>query len=242
MHSDGRNMYAAAEQLRQAGGPQDGRVPLPEDGPDGRAISFVRSRPSLKSFLRGILNSIGYDTTDWVRVVMYRRCFAFVQGLQPGRLDVLEVSAGPHWRRAFAFKSYIGTDYPGYDICAEVLPGRYDLIIADQVFEHLRWPARAARHAFETLRPGGHLIVTVPFLLRVHKSPIDCSRWTEDGLSYLLQEAGFTPEMIYTDSWGNRACLKANLTRWRKRGFFGSLRNEPEFPVMVWAFARKPEQ
>ena len=38
---------------------------------------------------------------------------------------------------------------------------------------------------------------------------------------------------------GNRACLKANLMRWPKRGFTGSLENEPDFPVMVWAFAQK---
>jgi hypothetical protein len=40
------------------------------------------------------------------------------------------------------------------------------------------------------------------------------------------------------DSWGNRACLKANLLSWRKRGPFGSLENEPDFPVVVWGFAR----
>lgn len=208
---------------------------------DGRVISFVRSRPKFKSSLRHVLESLGYETTDWVRIVMYRRCFAFVRTLVPERLDVLEVSAGPQWQRAFSFRSYTAMDWPGYDICSEVLPGRYDLIIADQVFEHLRWPARAARNVFEMLRPGGHFVVAVPFLVRVHKSPIDCSRWTEEGLSNLLQDAGFPTECIHTDSWGNRACLKANLTRWRKRRLFGSLRNEPDFPVMVWAFARRPE-
>jgi len=208
---------------------------------DGKVISFVRSRPNLKSSLQGVLDFLGYETTDWVRVVMYRRCFEFVRSLQPESLEVLEVSAGPHWRRAFSFRSFTGTDYPGYDVCSEVLPHHYDLIIADQVFEHLQWPTRAARNLFEMLKPGGYLILAVPFLLRVHKSPIDCSRWTEQGLSHLLQEAGFTAESIRTDSWGNRACVKANLTSWRKRGFFGSLRNEPDFPVMVWAFAHKPE-
>jgi hypothetical protein len=40
------------------------------------------------------------------------------------------------------------------------------------------------------------------------------------------------------DSWGNRACLKANLLAWRKLGPFSSLENEPNFPIVVWAFAR----
>jgi SAM-dependent methyltransferase len=208
---------------------------------EGRVVSFVRSRPKLKSTLRHVLSRIGYETTDWVRVVMYRDCFEFVRTLKPERLEVLEVSAGPHWRRAFSFRSFTGTDYPGYDVCTDVLPNSYDLIIADQVFEHLSRPAQAARNLLEMLKPGGHLILAVPFLLRVHKSPIDCNRWTEEGLSYFLQDAGFGAECIRTASWGNRACVKANLTHWRKRGFFGSLRNEPDVPVMVWAFARKPD-
>jgi SAM-dependent methyltransferase len=206
----------------------------------GSLVSFVRRRPALKMIAKRILERIGYDTTDWVRVVMYRRAFAFIRELEPERLDALEISAGPQWRRQFQFRSYTEMNYPDFDICSDALPQRFDLIIADQVFEHLRWPARAARNVHAMLKPGGCFIIATPFLIRVHKSPIDCSRWTVEGLSYFLQEAGFPPEGITADGWGNRACVKANLTRWRKRGFFGSLKNEPEFPVMVWAFARKP--
>ncbi len=35
----------------------------------------------------------GYDTTDWVRSAMYRDAFAFIQSLQPEKLDVLEILA-----------------------------------------------------------------------------------------------------------------------------------------------------
>jgi SAM-dependent methyltransferase len=202
----------------------------------------IRSRPELKARLKKLAALVGYDTTDWVRVVMYQKCFQFLQALGPERLDVMEVSAGPHWVREFNFRSFTGTQYPPFDICAERLPRQFDVIVADQVFEHLKWPLRAARNVFAMLRPGGYFVIATPFLVRVHKSPIDCHRWTEDGLSCLLQEAGFPAESITTDSWGNRACLVANLRAWRKRGFFGSLANEPDFPVMVWAFARKPAE
>jgi hypothetical protein len=59
-----------------------------------------------------------------------------------------------------------------------------------------------------------------------------------------LADAGFDRESIVTGSWGNRACVRANLSkrRWPRRGWFGSLKNEPEFPVTVWAFAKKPAQ
>jgi SAM-dependent methyltransferase len=207
----------------------------------GRLVSILRERPRLKARLKRALNTIGYDTTDWVRVVMYREAFNFIERLGPRSLDVLEISGGPQWRERFSFRSYLRTDYPEFDICKHTLGGRFDLIIADQVFEHLERPVRAAANAYTMLRPDGHLIVATPFLVRVHRSPVDCSRWTPDGLVYLLEEAGFPKHLVHSDGWGNRACLKANLSRWRKRGF-RSLRNEPQFPVMVWPFARKPQE
>ena len=200
---------------------------------------LFRKQPSMKERVRKILQSIGYETDDWVRVALYRDAFDFIRRLGPEKLDTLEISGGVQWRREFSFKSYRTTEYPGFDICSETPPGRFDLIIADQVFEHLKWPLRAARNVHAALRPGGHFIIATPFLLRVHASPIDCSRWTETGLSYLLQEAGFAENAITTNSWGNRACVQANIRRWKKAGFLGSLKNEPDFPVMVWAFAQK---
>ena len=170
---------------------------------------------------------------------MYRQCFAFIRDLGPERLDVLEISGGPQWKREFDFRSYTTTSYPDFDVCSETLPERFDLIIADQVFEHLKWPYRAGKNVLTMLKPGGRFIVTVPFLVRIHASPLDCTRWTEEGLSYFLQECGFDAAAITTGSWGNRACLVANLSSWRKRGVFGSLSNEPNLPLVVWAFAEK---
>lgn len=205
---------------------------------DEALTSLVRSRPALKLRLREVLNRIGYDTADWMRIIMYRRCFEFVRSLRPEQLDVLEISAGPQWAREFTFRSYTPTHYPGFDICAQTLPAQFDLIIADQLFEHLRWPYRAGRNVLAMLKPGGVFLITVPFLVRVHASPIDCTRWTAEGLYYFLQECGFHAAGIVVDSWGNRACLKANLLAWRKLGPFSSLENEPNFPIVVWAFAR----
>lgn len=91
------------------------------------------------------------------------------------------------------------------------------------------------------LKPGGYFLVTTPFLIKVHPVPHDCTRWTETGIKYFLHEGGFPMEDTVTGSWGNRACVKANFKRWARRGWFGSLKNEPDFPVSVWALARKPQ-
>jgi SAM-dependent methyltransferase len=202
-------------------------------------LNALWNRPALYESARRVIRAAGYDTTDWVRTVMYRKAFAFVATLGPEKLDVLEISGGNQWTREFKFKSYESTDYPGFDICAETMPRQFDLIIADQVFEHLQWPYRAGRNVWRMLKPGGHFLIATPFLVRIHRAPIDCSRWTPDGLRFLLQECGFADEDILADSWGNRRCVRGNFTRWRRRGFFGSLKNEPDSPVMVWAFARK---
>ncbi|MGU3287807.1 class I SAM-dependent methyltransferase [Methylobacterium mesophilicum] len=200
---------------------------------------FLRTYPNFKNKLRDLLEKSGYKTQDWVRYVMYRECFSYIDKLGPQHLNVLEISAGREWRHRFKFGSYTETEYPDFDVCMNALPEKFDLIIADQIFEHLAYPQRAAENVYAMLKPGGIFIVATPFLIRVHNIPDDCNRWTESGLSYLLQEGGFKPKDIETHSWGNRKCVVANFSGWKKRGFFRSLRNEPNFPVMVWAYAKR---
>ena len=103
------------------------------------------------------------------------------------------------------------------------------------------WPYRAARNVHAILKPGGRFINTMPFLIRVHQNPVDCSRWTELGMKHLLAEAGFDIERICTDSWGNFACMHANLVSsgWAGIGWGRSMRNQSEFPVAVGAIAER---
>lgn len=177
---------------------------------------------------------------QWARVVMNTETRKLVEALGPHALDVLEVS-GNLWSASGIFQSYMTTSYPDYDICASPLQEEaFDLVIAEQVFEHLLWPYRAIVNVHRMLRPGGHFLITTPFLLRVHNSPTDCSRWTETGIKYFLAEGGFPMDSIKTGSWGNRDCVVANFSRWESyRPDHHSLLNEPDFPVVVWALARK---
>jgi SAM-dependent methyltransferase len=199
-----------------------------------------------KQVIKKILDAVHYDYESalregpwghWARTVMYRECFKLLRELGPANLDVLEISAGTTWK-ALGFQSFTEANFPEFDVCSMTLPSRFDLIIADQVFEHLLWPYRAGRNVHSMLKPGGYFLVSTPFLIKVHESPVDCSRWTELGLKHLLAECGFPLEGIRTGSWGNRACVRANFRRWARKGF-RSLANEPEFPVAVWALAKK---
>ncbi len=208
-----------------------------------KARVFLPRHPRLERIFRGTLavyhRAINAGPLDqWLRVVMNRETEQFVSSLPYRRLDALEIS-GRKWQE-WEFASYRSTSFPGYDVCEKPLePGAFDIIFAEQVLEHVPWPSRAARNLWEMLRTGGVLVVDTPFLVRVHEEPIDCARWTETGLQYLLAEAGFELSAIRTGSWGNRACLRANFWSWRRYRPWHSLRNEPAFPLVVWAFARK---
>ncbi len=200
-----------------------------------------RIRLWLRNRAQGIFNkALGTEQEHWARVVMNSETIQIVRDLNPDRVSALEIS-GDRWRTLVPFKRYENISYPSYDLCNGPLPDNsYDLIIAEQVFEHLPWPIRAGKNVYAMLRPGGHFLMTTPFLLRIHKAPLDCYRWTETGLGFFLQECGFDSNSIRTGSWGNRSCIKANMRKWilySRR--IHTLRNEPDFPVVVWAIAQR---
>jgi len=177
-------------------------------------------------------------TPQWGRVVMNEHCQQLVTDLGPQNLSVLEIS-GNEWERLHQYKQYKSVRYRDYDVCESALDETFDLVIAEQVFEHLLWPYRAGKNVYQMVQPGGHFLTSTPFLVRIHPDPIDCSRWTETGLKHLLAECGFPLENIQTFSWGNRACVKANFKDWVRQRWWHSLRNEPFFPYVVWALARR---
>ena len=194
----------------------------------------VRQNPRFRA-------ACGFEETLWTRKVADQEVRRLVAALEPRQLSVLEIS-GHSWHD-FGFHSYRHTEFPNFDICAEALPERFDLIVAEHIFEHLLWPARAARNVHRMLKPGGHFLIVTPFLYRVHPCPIDCSRWTELGLRQFLAECGFPIEHTITGAWGNRGCIVDTFEKEFRlfNRYMHSLKNEPEYPVVVWALARVPE-
>lgn len=60
--------------------------------------------------------------------------------------------------------------------------GLYDCILATEILEHLREPDRFISEAYRVLRPGGLIIVTVPFIFHQHANPFDFNRPTKEAL------------------------------------------------------------
>lgn len=196
-------------------------------------------KDNMREMVKKMLGAlVGRTEESWTRVVMNRTTLEWIRALDTANMDALEIS-GEYWRKKATYRSYRSTCYPEYDICAKPLSETFDLIFAEQVFEHLLYPLRAARNVQQMLRPGGCFLVTVPFLLRIHGNPTDCTRWTSQGLAYFLEEAGFCRDKMRVGAWGNRACVRAALSGRNYCRRIHSLENETNYPVVVWALARK---
>lgn len=68
----------------------------------------------------------------------------------------------------------------------------YDTVLASEILEHVPRPQRALAEMRRVLKPGGTLVLSVPYLARLHDEPHDFYRYTRHGLQFLLEEAGLS--------------------------------------------------
>jgi SAM-dependent methyltransferase len=120
-------------------------------------------------------------------------------GTAPYRADILTTA-----------EQYVGVDRPTtshdtsrVDVFADLsspLPFQdecADAVTAFKVLEHLREPAAFLAECARVVRPGGHIVILVPFLHPVHEAPHDYFRYTKYGLEYLLSRAGFADVHVF---------------------------------------------
>lgn len=116
----------------------------------------------------------------------------------------------------------------------------YDLVVLDEVLEHVTDPWRAVGEVERILRPGGWLLTSSPFLIAIHRCPEDYWRFSPAALRKLLSSFA----RVEFGSWGNRTIASAMLDDMmlttaaaRAIGVFDES-NERRFPVTVWAYAQ----
>ncbi len=97
---------------------------------------------------------------------------------------------------------FSGEDWP-------VGEASFDFVLCAEVLEHIPDPRSFVQQAAKCLKPGGGLLLTVPFSARWHFIPHDYWRFTPSGLNLLLLDAGF--DSIVVHARGNPltvACYK----------------------------------
>jgi hypothetical protein len=200
-----------------------------------RALPWIP--PSLRTGVASRVDFVGSGPRDqWLREVMNRDTDRVFESLDPPTLDVVEVSG--EVRALWPWRSYTSLSYPEFDLCdRSTWPARqFDLVISEQVLEHVPDPGTAVKGLRALCGPTGFVYVSTPFLIRLHDDPLDYWRFTPLGLETLLRSNGLEP--LWVRSWGNRRAIVANFDRWVSRFSWQSLENDPRLPVVVWALAR----
>jgi SAM-dependent methyltransferase len=170
----------------------------------------------------------------WMEMRWLHRATASLAPKASGRL--LDVGVGERpYGRLFAphVSRYIGLEYPPVadnlhpeiwrlldriqgiiDVWGDgqALPfasERFDTVLSLEVLEHVEEPDRLVREFARVLRPGGALLVTIPFAAPLHQLPFDFYRYTPGGIRSLLERNGF--ELATCEPRGNFAAVAGSL-------------------------------
>ncbi len=148
------------------------------------------------------------------------------QLLQDARGSVLDIGCGAQPYRALfpGGVKYLGIDTEdakkrfGYDVPDTIYfgggrfpveSGSIDFVLCSEVLEHIPDIETFFHEVTRCLRPGGSMVLTVPFSARWHFIPYDYWRFTPSGLKNILTKAGFTNIAVFAR--GNQltvACYK----------------------------------
>jgi SAM-dependent methyltransferase len=119
---------------------------------------------------------------------------------------ILDVGSGlAPYRELFSHTSYVTCDWDQSIYSPEVPPDivssadnipvedqSFDAVLCTEVLEHVPAPWEVLNEFHRIIRPGGAVWITVPFAWPLHEQPHDYYRYTQFGLRYLLEKAGFS--------------------------------------------------
>mmetsp|Transcript_47706 Transcript_47706/g.91143 ORF Transcript_47706/g.91143 Transcript_47706/m.91143 type:complete len:287 (-) Transcript_47706:651-1511(-) len=181
---------------------------------------------------------------DWkaTRIRMDEAIISWFEHTKPNG-DVLGISGDNYFNLVEPSSSTFTTaDYPHID--CQHMPyedGMFDLVILNQVLEHVPRPWLCVNEVHRVLRAGGHIVVGAPAFYQEHLWPHDYWRFMPDSMSILL--ADFNKIIVQGQS-GTGDMMKHminNPSDRRSTHFFELARasNEKLWPCMVWAIAVK---
>lgn len=151
-------------------------------------------------------------------------------------VEILNISASEIVEANYPEVSMFELPYPS---------NSFDIVIADQVLEHLEGnPQDAIDECYRVLAPGGHLIQTTCFVMGYH-GPGDFWRFTPEGLAYLVRNYSQTLEV---GGWGHPFVAlftymgfvwePVPASTWHPMNWAATAR-WPSYDYVVWLVAKK---
>jgi SAM-dependent methyltransferase len=145
-------------------------------------------------------------------------------------------------------RGFGATEVVNYDIASEIPGARlgplekmpfaaaeFDSILCNAVLEHVEAPEPVIREMVRVLRPGGYLVVAIPFLQPFHPCPGDFRRYTREGMRRLGIDSGLeviaihpTHTIAQTLGWIIWTYLEEKKSRVRKAILY----------PLLWCFTR----
>lgn len=192
------------------------------------------------------------EGADIFRYTMYQTLAPVMEELAasfvaPGRL--LGVSGAGELARPFRNRGFeiVETRFPEQDW--HNLPfadASFDVVMSDQVLEHIADPFRCASEARRVLRPGGLQIHTTCFVNPIHDAPGDNYRFTPDGLRLVFARE----QEILAGGWGNplvpllwlfpRLAFRPVPHSARNPLSWLATWNRERWPIVTWYVGRTP--
>lgn len=105
---------------------------------------------------------------------------------------------------------------------------QFDSILCTQVLEHVFEHDKMIQEILRVLKPGGHIILTVPFAWELHEEPYDFFRYTKHALKELFERNGLVINYIKPNGgkWAAVYQLRNNIlvSSFRKKTFLSRIR------------------
>ena len=144
-------------------------------------LNIIGFLDNWNSRIHGNVLDIGAGTWEYPRKILQDRCVYFsVDNFQHPNVDLI---------------------YDVHHLDQRLEPASWDFILCFDVLEHVLQPKEVVQQARNLLKPGGVLLVTVPYFYPIHSNAQTHDYWriSPDALRYLITElAGFSQVDIHS--------------------------------------------